>query len=217
MVEEYQQKNCVPPFRLFVLGDSISEGYGPSLETFGRGFFTYARKTGAEPGLPEAGLPGVGGGGDSAAVLAYLRFRAETGGIPADLLLLNCGLHDLRTDPATGAHQIPLDQYGANLREILGVVKSMGLQPVWVTITPVLESVHNGPDRPFHRFNRDLDAYNATAREIMLAGGALVLDLHAFTANLGPEVFTDGVHFVPEASAFQAAFLVGSLVSGSSD
>jgi lysophospholipase L1-like esterase len=202
------------PLRLFVLGDSISEGYGPFLESMGRGFFVYARKTGEEPGLPERGLPPWAGGGDSAACLTYLRLRQDTGGIPADVLLLNCGLHDLKTDPATGAKQVPREQYAANLRELVGVVAELGLRLVWVTTTPVLESSHNGPERPFHRFNRDVDAYNATAGETMREAGAPVVDLHGFTANLGPEVFTDGVHFVPEASARQAAFLVGSLSRG---
>jgi lysophospholipase L1-like esterase len=202
------------PFRLFVVGDSISLGYGAALETMGRGFFSYARKTGEEPGREERGLPPGDNGGDSAAVRDYLRFRAETGGIPAEALLLNCGLHDLRADAATGTRQVPLEQYRANLRETVRVVEEMNLRLIWVNTTPVLESLHNGPDRPVHRFNHDVEAYNAAAREIMQAAGALVLNLHAFTANLGPEACSDGVHFLAEASARQAAFLVGSLARG---
>ncbi len=39
-------------------------------------------------------------------VLSFLRAKAESGGIEADLLLVNCGLHDIRTDPETGTRQV---------------------------------------------------------------------------------------------------------------
>ncbi len=198
-------------FRLFVIGDSISLGYGPSLERLGRGFFAYARKTGTETGLPERGLAADPNGGDSRQVLAYLRLRQETGGIPADVVLLNCGLHDVRRDRITRACQVPIEKYRANLQEMAGVVTALGLRLVWATTTPVLEQQHNSLDRTFERFNQDVNACNAAAVEIVSAAGGEIADLHSFTANLGLEAYTDGVHFAPEAAALQASFLVGCL------
>jgi hypothetical protein len=41
-------------------------------------------------------------------VLAYLASVRAAGGLLADTLLLNCGLHDIKTDLKTGAKQVPL-------------------------------------------------------------------------------------------------------------
>src|SRR3954466_8909069 len=85
--------------RLFVLGDSISMHYGPYLEQVLRGKWDYERKRGRAENLDQ----GTGAnGGDSNAVLAYLNERLAAGGIAADWLLLNCGLHDVKSDRQTG-------------------------------------------------------------------------------------------------------------------
>jgi hypothetical protein len=43
----------------------------------------------------------------------------------------------------------------------------------------------------------------------MTAARVPLVDLHGFTANLGPELYCDHVHFVDAVRRQQAAFLAG--------
>ncbi|HRR06077.1 MAG TPA: SGNH/GDSL hydrolase family protein, partial [Victivallales bacterium] len=107
--------------KVYVIGDSISIHYGPYLEKYLRGFMKYERKTGEAEALLNLDNPQGANGGDSARVLDFLRGMAASGGIDADILLLNCGLHDIKTNPSTGLKQVPIENYKANLREIIKV------------------------------------------------------------------------------------------------
>jgi lysophospholipase L1-like esterase len=80
--------------RIYVLGDSISIQYGLYLQKYLEGVMEYNRKQGDEEALLNLDKPQGANGGDSGMVLSFLRARAASGGIDADLLLLNCGLHD---------------------------------------------------------------------------------------------------------------------------
>ncbi|MCB0124945.1 MAG: SGNH/GDSL hydrolase family protein, partial [Caldilineaceae bacterium] len=104
--------------KLFIVGDSISIQYGPYLAAALHGVMDYSRKEGEKEALLNLDQPQGANGGDSSMVLAYLQAKAAAGGIDADLLLLNCGLHDIKTNPATGAKQVPIDQYAQNLQQI---------------------------------------------------------------------------------------------------
>ena len=69
---------------VFVIGDSISLGYGPYLERYLAPFFRYARKNGAENVMRTLGIaPGSANGGDSSQVLKYVAANAVHGEIPA--------------------------------------------------------------------------------------------------------------------------------------
>ncbi|MCP5529625.1 MAG: SGNH/GDSL hydrolase family protein [Opitutaceae bacterium] len=92
--------------KVYILGDSISIHYGPFLQQHLRGVMDYARKEGEDEALLNLDHPAGANGGDSARVLAFLQAKSCAGGIDADVLLVNCGLHDIRTDPTTGAKQI---------------------------------------------------------------------------------------------------------------
>lgn len=196
--------------RIFVIGDSISMHYGPHLEAMLAGRFSYARKTGTEPELLALPNPDAANGGDSGQVLAYLQAMFAGGGIPADLLLLNCGLHDLKTDRQTGTKQVPLEAFCRNLPAILALLQPRIPQIVWASITPVDEASHN-TTKPFNRYQGDVGAYNAAATAIMRAAGVPVADLYAFTVNAGTDLCPDGVHFNDGMRVRQAAFLAGFL------
>jgi lysophospholipase L1-like esterase len=198
---------------LFVIADSISMHYGPYLAAYTGHAYRYARKSGEEAWLPETIRAQGGNGGDSTAVLAYLRAAQATGALRPDLLLLNCGLHDIRTDPASGAKQVPIDQYAENLAAILPLAQAIAVRLIWVRTTPVDEAMHNVDGRGFHRFNEDITAYNAVADAVMTAAGVAITDLHTFTNALSGERFLDGVHFTEPTRALQAAFLAGWLAS----
>lgn len=197
---------------LFVLGDSISMQYGPYLEKMIAGRFRYARKTGEEEELAGTDQAGGANGGDSAAVLAYVEAMLAGGTWRPDLLLLNCGLHDLRTDPATQAKQVPLQQYRRNLRRIASLLGRAQQRTVWVRTTPIDDAAACRPGAAFHRRAADVQAYNASADEVMAAAGMAILDLFGFTHGLGgSEVFADHAHFAEPVREKQAAFVAGFL------
>lgn len=198
--------------RIYVLGDSISLHYGPHLQACLRGIMDYSRKEGEEEAMLNLDNPQGANGGDSALVLAFLRAKAGQGGIDADLLLLNCGLHDIKTDPATGAKQVPLEAYRKNLQAIVDVVATLRPRPVWVRTTPCDEAVHNPRQPAFHRFAADCAAYNQVADEVMAAAAVPSIDLHTFTRNLGDDLFCDHVHFREPIRQQQAAFIAGWLM-----
>ena len=113
-----------PPERplAFVIGDSISMGYGPFLKQYLAPCFRCTSKSGGEKAMRALGLPVHGG--DSSQVLKYLVSNHVHREIPAtDYLLINCGLHDIRTDPASGARQIDADSYRSNLVQIVDAAR----------------------------------------------------------------------------------------------
>ena len=199
--------------RLFVIGDSISMHYGPYLERYLAGAFEYRRKTGQEPPVTASALARDANGGDSSAVLAYLDIMLEAQALQADVLLINCGLHDIKTNPETGARQVPLDLYRRNLEGIVARVKAAGIRMVWCRTTPCDEKVHNSRPVGFHRYAADCLAYNQAADAIMAAAGIPAIDLHGFTASIGPELYCDHVHFHEPVREKQAAFIAGWLMA----
>ena len=199
------------PLRLFVLGDSISIQYGPYLQQYLGESFAYARKTAEEEARLSLARPQGDNGGDSSMVLEFLQARQQTGGIDADLLLLNCGLHDIKTDPQSGEKQVPIEQYEKNLRAIVELVREMGLDLVWVRTTPCDEAVHNRRQISFHRFAADGRAYNEVADRVMAEAGAPSIDLYTFTATLGPDLYCDHTHFHEPIREKQAAYIAGWL------
>lgn len=196
--------------RLYVIGDSISMQYGPYLEQYLAGRFTYARKTAEAEARLNLPAPQGDNGGDSSAVLAFLAGLVATGALAADLLLVNCGLHDIKTDPASGRKQVGIDDYRRNLEGIVAQARNAAVPLVWVRTTPCDEAVHNTrPGMTFHRFAADCAAYNAVADEVMAAAGVPTIDLHSFTASLGGEVYCDHVHFHEAVREKQGAYIAG--------
>jgi lysophospholipase L1-like esterase len=202
--------------RLFVIGDSISCYYGPALLQMLSGLFEVDRKGGTyRPDRIEDGTDGVNGG-DSAMVLTYLRAVRRHGGLPADWVLLNCGLHDVKTSLVSRRRQVPPEAYAANLHEILDLLAGMTCQVVWVRTTPVKDVPPDAipPDVCTTRYNADVEEYNAIADRVMTARAVPIVDLYSFTRNLGSAVYSDNhCHFTPETSALQAAFIAGALAA----
>jgi polygalacturonase/lysophospholipase L1-like esterase len=198
--------------RVFVIGDSISMHYGPALEQLLAPRFDYDRKRNdGTDGTVNLDDPTGANGGDSRMVLEYLRLRRQRNPIKADVLLLNCGLHDLRTDPITKQKRVPLAEYAANLRAILAEAVNMRLPVVWVRITPVIDDLHNSRSQKFHRFAADVDTYNRVADDIMRASGVPLLDLHTFSLPFLPGGLIDHVHYDEPTRGHQAAFLAAGL------
>lgn len=198
--------------RIYIIGDSISIHYGPYLQGYLKGIVEYARKEGEEEALLNLDLPQGANGGDSSMVLSFLKGKAARGGIKTDLLLVNCGLHDIKTNPSTGKKQVSLEHYDKNLRSITELVASMGLKLVWIRTTPCDEAVHNRMGMSFYRFAADTLGYNRVADQIMKEATVPIIDLYTFTMNLGADVYCDHVHFQVPVREKQAAFIAGWLM-----
>ena len=199
--------------KVYVIGDSIFLQYGPYLQTYLKGFMEYSRKEGEEEALLNLDNPRGANGGDSSMVLAFLKAKRLSGGIDADVLLLNCGLHDIKTHHTTGEKAVPLDQYKENLKSIVEIVSEMKPGLVWLRTTPCDEKIHNHTRMSFFRFAADCAEYNRAADQIMTAAGVPVIDLHTFTRNLGPDLYCDHVHFHSHIREKQAAFIAGWLLA----
>jgi lysophospholipase L1-like esterase len=194
---------------LHVIGDSISIHYGPYLQTMLTGVLAYSRKTAPDGSLDDGG---AANGGDSSLVLAYLQSLHPDQ--PFDVLLINCGLHDIKRDSVTDQLQTPTEQYAANLRAILVEAVRLAKRVIWVRTTPVIDERRNRLNTIFRRFESDVEMYNASADDIMREHGVLIIDLHTFTRNLGSEVYVDHVHYTSEVRTQQAAFIAGHLYQG---
>jgi lysophospholipase L1-like esterase len=195
--------------QLFVIGDSISMQYGPHLEKLVADRYTYTRRTGQEP--PFANGAVSPNGGDSSRVLEYLKAMCAWDGFQPQVLLLNCGLHDIKVTPETGVMQVSLEQYRDNLSQIIALLKGRPLKLVWVRTTPVDDERHNTHSKSFHRHQKNVLAYNAVADDLMRAAGARLLDLFSFSQALGPNAFCDHVHYTDPVRAQQAAYIAGFL------
>ncbi len=196
-------------FSLHVVGDSISQQYGPYLQRYLAGWAEYSRKE-YDPLEPDD--PNAANGGDSARVLRYLRWR-QSQECKWDCLLFNCGLHDLKTDPVTQARQVPLETYEHNLPQIIAVGRTLAPRLVWARTTPVVDAIHNAIQKEFHRHAADVDRYNAAADRIMAEHGVPVIDLFRFTRNLGQDVYVDHVHFAESVRQLHAACIAGCLMT----
>jgi hypothetical protein len=202
--------SLIPP-TLFVIGDSISMQYGPHLEKYVRGFWQYSRKSDDGQAAQNLDVPVGANGGDSRMVLEYLRARLKDETFRPDVLLLNCGLHDIKRHPQTNAIQVGAESYRRNLEAICRLLQDRGVALVWVRTTPVDDERHNSRSKEFKRYARDLDEYNRIADAVMAARGVPVIDLHAFTLSLGGGHYIDHVHYDEAARALQAAHIAGFL------
>jgi len=194
---------------LHVVGDSISQHYGPYLQQYLGGLLAYSRKEGM-PGDPNE--PNGSNGGDSSLVLRYL-WACKERGLRWDYLLLNCGLHDIRTDPTSGVKQVMPETYQRNLREIIPLACSLAAHVVWVRTSPVVDAIHNARSQAFHRHAVDVDSYNAIADAIMREDGVPAIDLFSFTRALGDDLYMDHVHYRDGVRHLQGAFIAGYLAS----
>lgn len=197
--------------KIYVIGDSISIQYGPYLKQYLSGVMDYSRKEGEAEALLNLDHPQGANGGDSSMVLAFVSALARSGGVDADVMLVNCGLHDIKREPATGTLQVPLEDYKDHLRSLVAVVRGMGVRLVWIRTTPCDEAIHNRISKGFHRFAADVAAYNEAADGIMRGAGVPLIDLYAFTLNLGPDLYCDHVHFLEPVREKQGAFIAGWL------
>lgn len=192
---------------VFLLGDSISIHYGPYLKSYVEDFAELEQKKIETL----SGREFSRNGGDSKRVLEYITYKLKEKDFQPDYLLLNCGLHDIGRDTITGELQVPLAEYRQNLNNIVKLLQAKNIQIIWVSITPVIDSIHNSRTNHKWRYANDLASYNQAALEICRKQAIPVIDLFAFTRKLGTDAYLDNVHYKENVRQLQAAYLSGAL------
>ncbi len=196
--------------KLFVVGDSISIQYGPYLKRMVEHRFRYDRKRGEQEALADLDNPVGANGGDSRMVLEYLEQERDKG-MRCDVLLINCGLHDIKTDPASGEQQVPLHTYRDNLAQIARVARQVSDLLIWIRTTDAVDHIHNARTAAFRRSHSHVLAYNEAADAVMQDAEVPVIDLYTFTRVFGDEAYCDHVHFTDHVRNLQAAYIAGCL------
>ncbi len=170
--------------KILLIGDSISVGYAPHVRETLVGKLQVVHNE--------------GNADDSRNILAnldaYLAANKDAG-----VIHLNCGLHDIKRLDGQNSQQVPLDEYGRNIRQIIKKLIDQGKQVIWALTTPVADTIHNCV-KDFRRFESDVLAYNAVAADIASEEGLLVNDLHSavIAAGIAQCLDEDGVHMTEE-------------------
>jgi acyl-CoA thioesterase-1 len=176
--------------RVLLIGDSISIGYTLPTRKLLEAKANVHR-------IPENGGPTSNG-------LAKLDKWLGNG--KWDVIHFNWGLHDLRMD-AAGKHQVPIDEYEKNLRELVARLKKTNAKLIWASTTPVPEAKVNPP-----RKDADVISYNAVARKIMEENGVAINDLYAHALpQLAKIQQPANVHFTDAGSRVLAERVVEML------
>jgi lysophospholipase L1-like esterase len=130
------------------------------------------------------------------------------------VLHFNCGLHDLKRAHATGYLQVPLEEYEANLRRLVPLLRAQTVALVWARTTPVRDGQLN-PQKHFDRLNGDVCAYNAIADRVMAELEVPINDLHTAVLDAGQErcLSWDGVHLTPEGYAAVAQKVAAAVLA----
>ena len=184
--------------KVTLIGDSVCMAYQPLVADRLRGQ--------AEVWGPE------GNGGTSRNVLSHLNAWALSR--RADVLHLNCGLHDLAIEP-DGANRIALDEYESNLRAIAGrIAEGFAGRVIWGTTTPVIDEWHRR-NKSFERHQADVVRYNEAALSVVREQGGEVNDLHEVIVRARPELClsADGVHMNDRGNQLLAEAVAAAVMS----
>jgi lysophospholipase L1-like esterase len=170
-----------------LIGDSIRQGYQ---DVVAQELATEAQVWGPKEN-----------GGTSANVLAHLDDWVIQR--KPEIVHLNCGLHDLRTDRVSKEKAVALAEYAENIGRIFGrIQRETDAALIWASTTPVNEKWHTR-EKPFDRHEADVAAYNRAAREVAERMAVPVNDLFEVVMRAGRDrlLSPDGVHFTKEGSA----------------
>lgn len=196
-----------PHPKIFLMGDSISIHYGPYLIKYMEGTADIDQKKIETL----QGKKFSRNGGDSRRVLNYLTAKLQQPGFNPDYIMLNCGLHDVGHDSITDKLQVPPDEYHKNLEDIFALIQKRKIGIIWVTTTPVVDSIHNSRTKHLRRYAADLEQYNDIAAEVCKRYNIRMIELHDFTLTLGPGAYLDNVHYKEDIRPLQAAYISGAL------
>lgn len=183
--------------KVILIGDSIRMGYQSLVQQ--------ALQGRADVWAPEEN------GGTSANVLAHLDEWVLSR--RPDIVHLNCGLHDLKTEFGADTQAVPLDEYTANLGTLFRQIQQgTTAMLIWAATTPVNEHWHHD-NKPFDRFEADVRAYNQRAFEIAAQFEVQIDDLYQLVIDAGRDtiLLQDGVHFTKDGYALLGRAVVDAL------
>jgi len=197
--------------RVLLLGDSISIGYTPFVQSQLAEEALVLRPTNKAGKAENCG-------GTTAGVQHLDRWLGIEGG-KWDIIHFNWGLHDLKhvkpgqpnlaSDLATDPPQASLEVYEKQLREIVGKLKATGAKLIFATTTYVPEGPHK-----IYRTDADVVLYNTAALKVMQESGITVNDLYAASkANYEAWQRPVNVHFTDKGSEELAKAVVTSIKS----
>ena len=165
--------------RVLLIGDSISIAYTLPTRKLLQGAANLHR-------IPVNGGP---------TILGLERIESWLGDKKWDVIHFNWGLHDLKIMD-DGNHQVPLKQYGENLRKLVKILKTSKAKLIWANTTPVPEGKVSPPRHP-----EDVGRYNAAAKKIMEQNKIAVNDLYAYALPRLKEIQRPvNVHFTEKGS-----------------
>ncbi len=170
--------------KVILIGDSIRMGYQEVVRQ-------------QLSGIAEVWTPKENGG-NSQNVLKYLDIWVLAKNV--SVIHINCGLHDLKKDFASGKLAIPINQYEINVREIMRqLLKKTKASVIWALTTPVNEKWHH-EKKDFDRFETDVCTYNEAATNIATQLGIPTDDLYSLIVKAGRDKYLlpDGVHYTSE-------------------
>jgi len=171
--------------RVLLIGDSIAGGYAPHVKE--------AMKDRAEVVLVKRAKQN--GASDN----AIEEIDSWLAGQDWAVIHFNWGLWDLRLTK-DGRNNIPIEQYGKNLRELVAKMRTTSATPIFATTTPVPEGVLITPRR-----TADAILYNAVARRIMEESQVHVDDLYtAVLPRIHELQHPSDVHFNDDGSKYMA-------------
>ena len=155
----------LPMPQVLILGDSIALQYTPYVEQAAMNFIlqSYGDHRRA---LENLDFPRGPNSGDSFRVLQIIEQLKQANRLTADLVLLNCGLHDIKHETPDGPTQVTIIQYEKNLEAIIALLRQSNCRVAWVETTPINDEVHNMLNgiKGFHRFNADVLRFNEIAQ-----------------------------------------------------
>ena len=170
------------PYRVLLIGDSISLGYFPLVQEALKGEAVVVSSGQAQ------GTRFVGENFDQ--ILA-------TGGGDWEVIHFNAGLHDVKQNRI-----VPIDEYEKNLRDIIRRLKAAKARIVWASTTPLLNE----------QLDKDVVEYNAAAKKIMDASGIPIDDLYTLARPRMADVHRgDGMHFAEAGSKLLANSVADSI------
>lgn len=198
--------------KLFLLGDSITLQYSPFLENILGDHFEIKKKAGTAEAFKNLDIPKGANGENSRMVLNYLKSQLADPSFHPDLMLLNCGLHDIKRDKQTNVIAIDSEEYKQNLLEISEILRQRNIRFIWVRTTEVVDSIHR-KNPQFNRFAKDLDLYNSIADSVFKMKQVPVIDLYSITKKMVNQRYVDHVHYNDEVKKQQAAFIAGFIIN----
>lgn len=135
-------------------------------------------------------------------------------GADAEVVHINCGLHDIRHDPGCDQPVSSPDEYLANLRAIFGHLTTTGARIIWATSTPINERAHNY-NKLSRRYEADLLRYNRLSAELARDAGFDVNDMYQKLSSMNGQtlLLPDGIHFTPGGNELIGKFIAESVQS----